>query len=97
MIIARDHSRNMVRLSTLSHKLDGIGPAERASEVGYRYSKIAENVGYNERTIKDAVRSWMKSLDHKANILNRDYRETAVGIALNKKGEPYYTEVFGRR
>jgi uncharacterized protein YkwD len=97
MIIARGHSRDMVRVNTLSHTLEGRGPSERASEVGYRYTKIAENVAYNQRTIKDAVRSWIESPGHKANILNRDYRETGVGIVVNKKGEPYYTQVFGRR
>jgi uncharacterized protein YkwD len=97
MTAARNHSKNMARLNTMSHKLSGKGPAERVSAVGYNYRMVAENVAYNQRTIDAVIKSWMESPSHRANILNPNYKEIGVGIAYNKKKQPYYTQVFGRR
>jgi len=96
MTAARNHSHNMARLNKLSHILNGKGPAERASALGYKYSMIAENIAYNQCTPNAVMKSWMSSPGHRANILNSRYKEIGVGIAYNKKGQPYYTQVFGR-
>ncbi len=97
MTAARKHSDAMARSNKLTHTLNGKGPAERVLAVGYRYSMVAENISYNQSAPKAVVKSWMASPGHKANILNKGFRETGVGIAYNKKGQPYYTQVFGAR
>lgn len=97
MIAARKHSDAMARSNELTHTLNGKGPADRVLAAGYRYSMVAENIAYNQRTPKAAVKSWMGSEGHRANILNPKFREIGVGIAYSTKGEPYYTEVFGTR
>ncbi|MCY3020786.1 MAG: CAP domain-containing protein [Planctomycetota bacterium] len=93
---ARGHSAHMAKHDELTHELDGKNVSKRADEKGYKWSAVGENVAWNQRTPEDVVRSWMKSSGHRANILNKDFDEIGVGIAPNKKGELYYTQVFGR-
>lgn len=98
MQIAREHSANMARQGKMTHKLDGKGPAERAKGAGYRYARIGENVAWSQGgTLKEILKGWMNSPAHRANIMNKDYREIGLGVAENDKGEKYYTQVFGRR
>lgn len=43
---------------------------------------------------KKAIDSWMKSEGHKKNILNPDYKETGIGIAISKDKKIKITQVF---
>jgi len=94
--VARAHSANMAKQGEMRHVLDGKNPADRAREAGYDYAKVGENIGVGEKgaPLEDAVKGWMDSPPHRANILNRRFREIGVGIARNDKGEIYYTQVF---
>ncbi len=56
---------------------------------------IAENVAYGQRTAKEVVEDWIKSPGHKMNI-EGNYTQTGIGIAANKKGVLYYTQIFVR-
>lgn len=40
--------------------------------------------------LSETVESWMKSLGHRQNILNPDYKFTGVGIAVAEDGVTYY-------
>src|SRR6185369_16837206 len=51
---------------------------------------------FNQRTPKEVVKSWMDSPGHRENILNKKYTELGIGIAADKNGELYYTQVFAR-
>lgn len=93
---ARKHSANMAERDKLTHKLDGKSVDGRAEDVGYKYSVIGENVAWNQKSPEAVVASWMKSSGHRANILNENFEDIGVGIARNEKGEPYYTQNFGK-
>jgi uncharacterized protein YkwD len=93
---ARSHSANMARQNKLSHKLDGKEVDDRVEAAGYNYMFVGENVAWNQDSPAKAMQSWMNSSGHRANILNKDYTQLGVGIARNRDGEPYYTQVFGR-
>ncbi len=41
-----------------------------------------------------AVSSWMKSEGHKKNILNPDYKETGIGVAISKDKKIKITQIF---
>jgi uncharacterized protein YkwD len=56
---------------------------------------VAENVAYGQRTAKEVVEDWIKSPGHKMNI-EGNYTQTGIGIAANKKGVLYYTQMFVR-
>jgi uncharacterized protein (TIGR03000 family) len=92
--VARSHSLNMGKQSTLAHQLDGKGASDRMKDAGYRLRVYGENVGVGSRTPAQAVQMWMNSPPHKENILTAEFTETGLGIATGKGGKKYYTEVF---
>jgi len=94
---AREHSANMARQGKMDHVLDEKTPGDRLQAVGYRGFTWGENIAYGMPTSAGAIRAWMGSEGHRANILNEQYNEIGLGIVTDERGVPYYTQVFGRR
>jgi uncharacterized protein YkwD len=93
---ARGHSENMAKQSKLEHILDEKSPVDRVKAARYAFRMVGENVEHNAPTPAEAVKDWMNSPGHKANILNKDFTEIGIGVAKNEKGERYWTQVFGK-
>lgn len=55
----------------------------------------AENVAYNYKTAKIVVDGWLHSRGHLANIRG-NYNLTGIGIARDKQGKIYFTQIFMR-
>lgn len=55
----------------------------------------AENVAYNYKDAEDVVKNWLKSPGHKRNI-DGNYNITGIGIARDKQGKIYFTQIFLR-
>ena len=55
--------------------------------------KSAENVALGSRTANEVVTGWLNSPGHRKNI-EGDFNLTGIGIARNKKGVLYYTQLF---
>ena len=55
----------------------------------------AENVAYYRTNAKQLVDAWMASPGHRQNILGH-YNVTGIGIAYDKRGWAYYTQIFLR-
>lgn len=95
---ARGHSQNMASgKCPFGH--DGFN--QRADHMwGHAsLSSFAENVAYSHNyddPVAIAVDGWMKSQGHKENILG-DFEETGVGIAFDKEGKFYITQLFAKR
>lgn len=96
MKAARQHSANMARQRKMDHVLDEKDPSDRLRELSYRGLAWGENIAYGMPTAADAMRAWMDSEGHRANILNESYNEIGLGIVTDERGVPYYTQVFGR-
>jgi uncharacterized protein YkwD len=93
--VARDHSANMAKKRELKHDLDDKTPGQRVKDAGYVYQEMAENIASGmPLSPKDALELWMKSEQHKANILKEAVTEIGIGLARNDKGEVYFTQVF---
>ncbi len=91
------HSANMAKQDKVAHELDGKRVGDRATAAGYDWDEIAENVGYtDEGTAEDIVNGWLKSKEHRENLLNPNVTDIGIGVAKNAKGEWYYTQVFGK-
>ena len=95
-LAARGHSMNMARHGQMNHTLDGKGLFERIRDAGYAVRGAAENIAWNQRDPSDVVRTWMRSSGHRANIMNGNYTEIGIGVAINGRSERYWTQVFGR-
>ncbi|BCA95106.1 transporter [Legionella antarctica] len=55
----------------------------------------AENVAYNYKDAQDVVYNWVRSPGHKRNI-EGNYNLTGIGIARDKNGKIYFTQIFLR-
>lgn len=93
--IAAGHSRNMATGKVpFSH--DGF--SDRYAEAKKEFSGLnsfAENVSFGPSTGKEVVDGWMGSKHHKENILG-DFTSIGIGVASDKNGRNYFTQVFGK-
>jgi uncharacterized protein YkwD len=97
MRAAQMHAEQMARAGRLDHELPRAKyprPEDRLSAVKYSWRVWAENVAYGPTTAEDVHQLWMKSAEHRANILNSRLTETGVGHATDTKGRIYWTQVF---
>lgn len=88
---ANTWARKMARRQELEHQ--SLGPIARKCNL----RMVGENIAYGYPSAKAVVRGWMKSPGHRANILRRGYRLLGVGMARDKNGRPWASQVFGRR
>ena len=92
MSTAQTHTDLMIRDNQLSHQLPG-EPSQgaRTSQVGYRWSAIAENIANGYHTPEQVVSGWMQSPGHRANLLEPKYQHLGVGYANS-----FWTQDFGK-
>ena len=100
--VARLHSRNMAEFSFFSHKgLDGKMAAQRAAQMGVgQWRSIGENIAFSrgfQDPVAHALRLWLDSPAHRQNLLDGNWKETAVGVAVAEDGSYYFTQVFLRK
>ena len=99
---AEEHSDSMAADDFFSHTgVDGSSVGDRASNNGYQYSIVGENIAAGYSTAQQVVTGWMNSPGHRANILNSNYTEIGIGYEFlqNDTGSVnynhYWTQVFG--
>ena len=99
--MARRYSADMARGNFFSHHdRRGRSVVDRAQNFGLRgWTTIGENLffceGYGEFS-NLAVNGWMKSSSHRKNMLNPQWTRTGIGIAEDRSGRIYVTQVFVR-
>lgn len=109
---ARGHAVDMVRADYFSHdSRNGSSFVDRIRRAGYLRNAgswfVGENLAWGtgqRATPRQIVRAWMNSPGHRANILNRRFREIGIGIAdgapvkvsSSSPGATYATD-FGTR
>jgi uncharacterized protein YkwD len=96
--VAREHSRAMAEDGFMGH-VDTAGrrPADRVRAAGIDFRRIGENVATNKGTEdppRTAVEGWMTSPGHRRQILDPDFVETGVGIAVGDDGTYAFTQLF---
>ena len=97
--LARMHSQNMARYHFFSHRgLDGSMVNDRAEKMGiFNWRAIGENIAFNrgyDDPVRIAVEKWLESPSHKQNMLNKDWIESGLGVAISADGSYYFTQVF---
>lgn len=90
---AEAHSRQMAeKRIPLGH--DGFKErVNRLSNYFHQSVKAAENVAYNNKAAEVSVNQWLNSRGHRKNI-EGNYNLTGIGIAYDKKGQVYVTQIF---
>jgi len=97
--VARVHSHNMADLKFFSHRgLDNKMVSDRADDIGLKkWRAIGENIAFSrgyDDPVEMAVELWLDSPSHRQNLMNSDWRESAVGVAVAADGSYYFTQVF---
>jgi uncharacterized protein YkwD len=90
---AQKHSENMAARRTAFGHNGFQGRWKRISSALSGVSEIAENVALGSTSAKEVVDNWLKSPVHKENIEGH-YKITGIGIAADKKGVLYFTQIF---
>jgi len=96
--VAQAHSENMAKQGKMEHELDGKTPLKRLQAAGYRYARAYENIAAGDAIVplEDLMKAWMDSKGHRENILNAVCTEIGLGIARDKNGQMYYTQLFAK-
>ncbi len=76
---------------------DGKTPWYWFEQVGYDYKFAGENLATKFTTAGEVHRAWMKSKTHRENILFPKYKDVAVVVGKNSKGELVAVELFGKK
>lgn len=102
-LAAQAHAESMARgpgLSRYAHEVDGRGPGARATDAGYRWCMIAENIAWSkgqrpEQLAESFVTGWWNSPPHRENILQPRLADIGVGLAQGAGGEWFAVQKFG--
>jgi len=100
VVAARGHSYDMALRHYLAHNGPaGDTPDQRVGGVGVEYGKLAENLylehGADLKALPErALEQWLKSPEHRDNLLSPDFTSAGVGIAQGADGTAYVTQDF---
>ncbi|MBW3599496.1 MAG: CAP domain-containing protein [Planctomycetes bacterium] len=95
----------MARTDTYGHTADGQRPSQRASEHGYEYCIVSENIAYAYRSrgfteqqlAEQFVQGWIDSPEHRENMVDPAVSEIGVAVAHSEESGHYYAvQMFGR-
>ncbi len=97
--IARLHSQNMAEFNFFGHRgLDNKMVSDRADDNGVKkWRSIGENIAYNrgyQDPVTKAVELWLASPSHNHNMMDLNWKESAIGVAIAEDGSYYFTQVF---
>lgn len=92
-LVAQEHSKDMLEKNYYGHvSPDGINPSQRGqaagvcitgeniNELGTKYGDRPRNA---DETAQALVESWMKSPDHRYNILNPSFTMDGIGVVFD--------------
>jgi uncharacterized protein YkwD len=89
---------DMVQKGYFAHQSpQGVTPWFWFSQAGYRYSYAGENLAIGFINSKDLFNAWLNSPEHKANVLNPNYKDigTAFLQGFGNNGAIVVVQLFG--
>jgi uncharacterized protein YkwD len=97
---AQEHAADMLARSYYDHRnLEGLQPRDRVVRTGYKPFVVAENIARGHVTVEEAMDAWMRSREHRGNLLNASVTEMGIGCAVgrNAAGDTVlWVQDFGR-
>lgn len=95
--IARYKSKDMINKHYFSHYSPTYGsPFTMIQNFGLRYYSAGENIAYGMNSPEAVMKGWLNSPGHRSNILSSSYSQIGVGLAIDKNGRYYWTQMFIR-
>jgi len=98
---ARKKAEDMAANGYFAHfSPEGRAPWDFIKEAGYNFSYAGENLAIDFSDSVDVYQAWMDSPSHRANILNRNFKD--IGIATAKgvyqgRDTTFVVQMFGRQ
>ncbi len=82
---AQKHADDMLARRYYNHLTpEGLTPRDRIEDAGLFSSLVAENIAEGEFSVAEVMDGWMKSEEHRANILNPRVTALGVGVAVGR-------------
>ncbi len=95
--VARTKSQDFINNNYFSHNSPIYGtPFNMLRSFGINFTAAAENIASGQRNAAEVMNSWMGSPGHRANILDSAYNQIGVGVARDRNGNLYWTQMFIR-
>ena len=69
-------------------------PFEMLQRFGVNYTAAGENIAAGQKSAEAVMTDWMNSSGHRANILNREYKELGVGYVTGGSYGTYWVQLF---
>jgi len=95
---ALGHSTDMADNNFFSHTgSDGLNASARATEAGYFWRTVGENIAAGRSVAEATVQDWLDSPGHCRNIMNPAFREVAVACVEDSGADYryYWTNMLG--
>ena len=76
---------------------EGRSVRERVNEARIKWHMVGETLALSNgyiNPVATSLRGWMDSPGHRRNILDPDWRNTAIGVWISADGTVYFTEIF---
>jgi uncharacterized protein YkwD len=90
---AQHHAQDMLARGYFAHASpEGKTVRQRAEAAGYRWHAIGENIASGQLSVDEVVQAWMKSPEHRRNILDRDFIHMGLGLALGDTPKGFRVE-----
>lgn len=86
-----EHTEYMVETNVIGHANFAQRQANLHAALGAL--KVGENVAFNYNSPESALKAWLKSINHKNNIVG-DYTHFGISIRENEIGQKFYTNIF---
>lgn len=95
---ATQYACEMIHYGFFDHvnPVTGTTLSDRASDFGFDFLVIGENLAAGQRSPSNAMSDWMGSPGHAANILNPEFTEVGIGVRLGGEFGVYWVQEFGR-
>lgn len=93
--VARYKSQDMIDKGYFAHNSPTYGsPFKMMESFGIRFSAAGENIAMGQQSPAQVMNAWMNSPGHRNNILSPSFTQIGVGLAKDKKGRMYWTQMF---
>ncbi len=93
--VARYKSQDMIDKGYFAHNSPTYGsPFKMMESFGIRYSAAGENIAMGQQSPAQVMNAWMNSPGHRNNIMSPSFTQIGVGLAKNKNGRMYWTQMF---
>jgi uncharacterized protein YkwD len=96
-IASVEHARDMASRGYFDHDTpEGVTPTQRLARTGYAWSLTGENLAKGRMEPEEALRGWLESPGHCANIMDARFTEMGFGLAADddREGDLFWVQTF---